>query len=233
MYPVRTSPGTIPDFPAAARSATTGSKDPGGLAALLDTSTWTAAFMTEIEHLLGIIEPLIRQYGLAVVPIMITLESLGAPLPGESLLIVASMTAERGNMSFPLLLLLAWVGGVIGDNIGYLIGRRLGRIALLRYGEKIGFTSQRLDQVEAVFARYGPFTVVCALGAHLGARRILSRRACFRDHQTLARCGRWRSNRHRHRPDRRPLLRVPAPARLSEARQIFARVLFQSIALLL
>ena len=132
------------------------------MAALLDTSTWTAAFMTEIEHLLGIIEPLIRQYGLAVVPIMITLESLGAPLPGESLLIVASMTAERGNMSFPLLLLLAWVGGVIGDNIGYLIGRRLGRIALLRYGEKIGFTSQRLDQVEAVFARYGPFTVAFA-----------------------------------------------------------------------
>jgi membrane protein DedA with SNARE-associated domain len=118
--------------------------------------------MTEIEHLLASIDPLVRQYGLIVVPAIITLESLGAPLPGESLLIFASVTAEHGNMSFPLLLLFAWIGGVIGDNIGYLIGRRLGRAVLLRYGDKIGFTAQRLDRVEAVFARYGPLTVAFA-----------------------------------------------------------------------
>jgi membrane protein DedA with SNARE-associated domain len=83
-------------------------------------------------------------------------------LPGESLLIFASVMAEHGNMSFPLLLLFAWIGGVVGDNIGYLIGRRLGRAVLLRYGDKIGFTAQRLDRVEAVFARYGPLTVAFA-----------------------------------------------------------------------
>jgi membrane protein DedA with SNARE-associated domain len=118
--------------------------------------------MTEIEHLLASIDPLVRQYGLVVVPLIITLESLGAPLPGESLLIFASVMAEHGNMSFPLLLLFAWVGGVAGDNIGYLIGRRLGRVVLLRYGDKVGFTAQRLDRVEAVFARYGPLTVAFA-----------------------------------------------------------------------
>jgi membrane protein DedA with SNARE-associated domain len=118
--------------------------------------------MTEIEHLLASIDPLVRHYGLIVVPAIITLESLGAPLPGESLLIFASVTAEHGNLSFPLLLLFAWIGGVVGDNIGYLIGRRLGRAVLLRYGDKIGFTAQRLDRVEAVFARYGPLTVAFA-----------------------------------------------------------------------
>jgi len=118
--------------------------------------------MTEIEHLLASIDPLVRHYGLVVVPAVITLESLGAPLPGESLLIFASVMAEHGNMSFPLLLLFAWIGGVVGDNIGYLIGRRLGRAVLLRYGDKIGFTAQRLDRVEAVFARYGPLTVAFA-----------------------------------------------------------------------
>jgi len=118
--------------------------------------------MTEIEHLIGSIEPLVRQYGLVVVPVIITFESFGAPLPGESLLIVASVMAERGNISFPLLMLFAWIGGVLGDNIGYLIGRRLGRVVLLRYGDKIGFTAQRLDRVEAVFARYGPLTVAFA-----------------------------------------------------------------------
>jgi membrane protein DedA with SNARE-associated domain len=118
--------------------------------------------MTEIEHLLASIDPLVRHDGLVVVPAVITLESLGAPLPGESLLIFASVMAEHGNMSFPLLLLFAWIGGVVGDNIGYLIGRRLGRAVLLRYGDKIGFTAQRLDRVEAVFARYGPLTVAFA-----------------------------------------------------------------------
>src|SRR4029077_11262428 len=80
----------------------------------------------------------------------------------ESLLIFASVMAERGNMSFPLLLLFAWIGGVLGDNIGYLIGKRLGGAVLLGYGDKIGFTAQRLDRVEAVFARYCPLTVAFA-----------------------------------------------------------------------
>ena len=102
--------------------------------------------MTEIEHLLGLVEPLVRQYGLIAVPVIITLESLGAPLPGESLLIFGSVMAQGGNMSFPLLLLFAWIGGVIGDNIGYLIGRRLGRVVVLRYGDKVGVTPKRLSQ---------------------------------------------------------------------------------------
>ena len=118
--------------------------------------------MTEIEHLLGLVEPLVRQYGLIAVPVIITLKSLGAPLPGESLLIFGSVMAQHGNMSFPLLLLFAWIGGVIGDNIGYLIGRRLGRVVVLRYGDKVGVTPKRLSQVEAVFARYGPLTVAFA-----------------------------------------------------------------------
>jgi hypothetical protein len=58
--------------------------------------------MTEIEHLLELVDPLVRQYGLIAVPFIITLESLGAPLPGEPLLIFGSVMAEHGNMSFPL-----------------------------------------------------------------------------------------------------------------------------------
>jgi len=64
--------------------------------------------------------------------------------------------------ALPFLLLFAWIGGVIGDNIGYLIGRRLGRMVLLRHGAKIGLTPERFGQIEAVFARYGPFTVAFA-----------------------------------------------------------------------
>jgi membrane protein DedA with SNARE-associated domain len=118
--------------------------------------------MSEIEHVLASMEPFIRDYGVVAVFAILTFESLGLPLPGEAVLIFASILAERHEMSFPGLLFFAWIGGVVGDNIGYLIGRRLGRKIVLQYGRMIGLNDDRLAQVEAVFARYGPITVAFA-----------------------------------------------------------------------
>jgi len=120
------------------------------------------AFVAEIEHILGNLEPLVHAYGAAAVMVILTFESFGAPLPGESLLILASVLAGRGELPLPPLMLSAWAGAVFGDNIGYLIGRRLGRAIVLRYGEKVGINADRLDRVEAVFKRYGPVTVAFA-----------------------------------------------------------------------
>ena len=120
------------------------------------------AFLVEIEHVLGNLEPFVHAYGAAAVMVILTFESLGLPLPGESLLVFASVLAGRGELSLLPLMLSAWAGAVLGDNIGYLIGRRLGRAIILRYGEKIGITADRLNRVEAVFARYGPVTVAFA-----------------------------------------------------------------------
>jgi membrane protein DedA with SNARE-associated domain len=120
------------------------------------------AFVAEIEHLLGNLEPFVHAYGAAAVMAILTFESLGLPLPGESVLVFASVLAGRGELSLLPLMLLAWAGAVFGDNIGYLIGRRLGRAIVLRYGGKIGITADRLSRVEAVFARYGPVTVAFA-----------------------------------------------------------------------
>jgi membrane protein DedA with SNARE-associated domain len=122
----------------------------------------TMAFVGEIEHVLGNLEPFVHEYGAAAVMLILTFESLGLPLPGESLLVVASVLAGRGELSLLPLILSAWAGAVLGDNIGYLIGRRLGRAIVLRYGEKIGINADRLNRVEAVFARYGPITVAFA-----------------------------------------------------------------------
>jgi membrane protein DedA with SNARE-associated domain len=118
--------------------------------------------MSEIEHVLASMEPFIREYGVVAVFAILTFESLGLPLPGEAVLIFASILAERHEMSFPALLFFAWIGGVVGDNIGYLIGRRLGRRLVLQYGRMIGLNDDRLARVEAVFARYGPITVAFA-----------------------------------------------------------------------
>lgn len=117
------------------------------------------ALMADIQRILGDLEPFVHAYGVAAVMVILTFESLGAPLPGESLLVFASVLAGRGELSLPLLMLSAWAGAVFGDNIGYLIGRLLGRAIVLRYGGKIGLNAERLSQVEAVFAKYGPATV--------------------------------------------------------------------------
>ena len=118
--------------------------------------------MVDIRHELGALEPWIHHYGVAAVFVILTLESLGIPLPGESLLIIAAILAQHGDISFPGLLVAAWAASVIGDNIGYLIGRLLGHRLVYRYGAKIGLTTERLHRVEAVFAHYGPVTVAFA-----------------------------------------------------------------------
>jgi membrane protein DedA with SNARE-associated domain len=115
--------------------------------------------LAELDHVLGYLEPWVHDYGSAAIFVILTLESFGFPLPGESLLIAAAILAGRGAISLPVLLLSAWCGAVIGDNIGYLIGRALGHGLLSRYGEKIGLKPDRLRKVEAIFGRYGAVTV--------------------------------------------------------------------------
>lgn len=115
--------------------------------------------MMGIEHILGSLEPLIHSYGSLAVTVILTFESFGVPLPGESLLIVAAVLAGRGEISVLSLILSAWAGAVMGDNIGYLIGHFWGRSLVTRYGAHIGLGPERLGQVEAAFKRYGPLTV--------------------------------------------------------------------------
>ena len=118
--------------------------------------------MAEFRHELAALGPWIHDYGVAAVFLILTFESLGMPLPGESLLIVAAVLAGRGEISLPGLVFSAWTGSVIGDNIGYLGGRMLGRRLVWRYGAKIGLSAERLNKIEKIFARYGPVTVVFA-----------------------------------------------------------------------
>ena len=94
--------------------------------------------MEELGQLVAGLEHFIRHYGVVAVMVILAFEALGAPLPGEALLIFASILAGRGEMSLPALLIFAWAGSVVGDNVGYLIGRSLGRAAVARYGAKIG-----------------------------------------------------------------------------------------------
>ncbi|WP_137390870.1 DedA family protein [Rhodoligotrophos defluvii] len=104
----------------------------------------------------------LHDYGEWAVFAIILLESLGAPLPGESLLIAAFSLAARGLLDPPLLFLGTFAAAVLGDNIGYLIGRLLGRQAVIRFGTRVGVTAERYEWAEAQFSRYGPAIVAGA-----------------------------------------------------------------------
>jgi len=118
--------------------------------------------MEDAGQLIAALEHFVRDYGVLAVMVTLALEALGAPLPGETLLIFASVLVGRGEMSLPALLIFAWTGSVLGDNIGYTIGRSLGRGTIARYGAKIGLTDARFKTVEGIFRRYGSVTVVFA-----------------------------------------------------------------------
>src|SRR3974390_3518214 len=87
-----------------------------------------------VGHLVEGLESFVHHYGVFAVFLLVTIEALGAPVPGETLLIFAAVLAGRGEMSLPGLLIFASAGAVLGDNFGYAIGRTLGRGTILRYG---------------------------------------------------------------------------------------------------
>ena len=115
--------------------------------------------MTGLVHTF---ETLLAHYGIAALFVTVTLETLGAPLPGESALIAASAAAAAGDFPIRNVVIAAFVASVLGDNIGYLIGRKLGREALLRLGGRFGVTESAMTKAEAVTARWGPLMVVAA-----------------------------------------------------------------------
>ena len=118
--------------------------------------------MEHVGHLVAGLESFVHHYGVFAVFLMVTIEALGAPVPGETLLIFSAVLAGRGEMSLPGLLIFASAGAVLGDNIGYAIGRILGRGTILRYGGKVGLTDARFATVESIFRRYGSATVLFA-----------------------------------------------------------------------
>lgn len=102
------------------------------------------------------IPDLILHYGYGLVFAVIALESMGVPLPGESLLIAAALyAATTGNIAIEWVALAAVLGSIAGDNAGYLIGRRIGTRAIARYGPRVGLNEDRQKLGQFLFLRHG------------------------------------------------------------------------------
>jgi len=86
-------------------------------------------------------------------------ESAGALVPGETALIVAAVLAAQGSLSLPVVIAVAAGAAIVGDNIGYLIGRRWLRRLIDRPGRLAARRRQLVERGEVFFARYGSAAV--------------------------------------------------------------------------
>ena len=98
---------------------------------------------------------LISNYGIWVVAAFVALESIGIPLPAEAALIAAAFFAARHGLDIWPLLAAGIVAAIIGEVVGFWIGRRFGHRLLRRHGPRLGLTEGRMRIGQWLFVRYG------------------------------------------------------------------------------
>jgi len=98
----------------------------------------------------------VSAYGICLVAAFIALESVGLPLPAEAALMAAAFFAARTRqLDIEWLIAAGIVAAVVGEVVGFWLGRRFGRQALTRYGSRLGLSERRLQIGQRVFLRYG------------------------------------------------------------------------------
>ncbi|MDQ1705983.1 MAG: hypothetical protein QOF18_2349 [Frankiaceae bacterium] len=108
------------------------------------------------------LEGTLHHWGYLAVAGFLFFEDFGVPLPGETMLIAASLYAGAGHLNIWLVALVGFLAAVLGDNLGYLIGRKGGRELVEKFGKYLFVTPERLDRAEAFFSKHGGKIVVIA-----------------------------------------------------------------------
>ncbi|MEU4236931.1 DedA family protein [Actinoplanes sp. NPDC026619] len=107
---------------------------------------------------------LVDRFGYTGIGAIVFIESFGIPAPGETAIIAGAAYAGRGggHLNIFVVALTAFLAAVIGDSVGYWIGRRGGRPLVTRFGRYVRLTPPRLERVESFMTRHGPKMVVVA-----------------------------------------------------------------------
>jgi membrane protein DedA with SNARE-associated domain len=102
------------------------------------------------------VDTLLGRFGYAAVFAFVAIESLGIPLPGETMLIAAALYAGASHqLSIGVIIVVAAAGAIIGDNIGFGLGHWGGYRLLLRYGPYIRLHEGRIKLARYLFQRHG------------------------------------------------------------------------------
>jgi membrane protein DedA with SNARE-associated domain len=99
---------------------------------------------------------LVQVHGPWIIFVVVALESAGVPLPGETILVSAALVAATTNqIDIAIVVGTAAAGAIVGDGIGYTVGRRFGMQLLRKYGRYIRLDENRLLIGRYLFFRYG------------------------------------------------------------------------------
>jgi len=102
---------------------------------------------------------LIGSYGYLIVFLLVGIESLGIPLPGETALITASAFAAVGRLEIFGVVGAAAAGAILGDNAGYWIGKKGGLALIHKYGRYVHLDESKIERMNAFFEKHGAKTV--------------------------------------------------------------------------
>jgi membrane protein DedA with SNARE-associated domain len=105
---------------------------------------------------------LVHHYGLIALFLVVMLESGGLPLPGETALVAAAIFASQGKLNIVEVIAVASAAAIIGDNLGYWVGRTGGRRVLERFGPLRRWSERVLPWSERFFERHGAKTIFLA-----------------------------------------------------------------------
>lgn len=124
-------------------------------------------------HIFDLLRAYLAEYGYWTVAVVLLLENAGVPLPGETILLLASFTAyAEHKLHLPYIILVATAAATFGDNLGFVIGHYGGRPLLQRYGKLFRVSAAAIARGEEVFRRYGGATILVA--RFIAGMRILA-----------------------------------------------------------
>jgi membrane protein DedA with SNARE-associated domain len=116
----------------------------------------------ELPGVFASLAPILVAHGYLAVFGFLFIESFGAPVPGQTMLMAAGVFAGAGKLNVAGVAILGFLAAVAGDNIGYLIGHLGGRGLVLRFGRYVLVTEKRLNKAEDFFGRHGGKIVAVA-----------------------------------------------------------------------
>jgi len=115
------------------------------------------------QSILDFLRSAIVHYGYWAVGAALLLENAGIPVPGETILLLASFMAySEHDLRLSWIIVVATIFATLGDNLGFALGFHGGRPLLARYQSVFRIQQSTVDRGERLFARYGPATVFFA-----------------------------------------------------------------------
>lgn len=114
-------------------------------------------------YVFDLIRAQLVEHGYWTVALALLLENAGLPVPGETILLLASFLAySEHRLALPYIILVGVIAATLGDNLGFLVGFHGGRPLLARYSKTLRVSPESMAKGENLFARYGAATILVA-----------------------------------------------------------------------